>query len=105
VGVTVSAVTSSPISSETLSLGSNVSVTLPYAFTYNGKTIAPAGSTVNGIVTVLKRAGRANHNGQVMVRFSSITTPYGSVIPISAVIKTDDYSGILKGRHCKRRCC
>jgi hypothetical protein len=32
-----------------------------------------------------------------MVRFNSITTPYGSVIPISAVIKTDDYSGILKG--------
>lgn len=97
VGVTVNAVTSTPISSETLYLGSGVSVTFPHAFAYNGKTIAPAGSTANGTVTILKKAGRANHNGQVMVRFSSITTPYGSVIPISAVIKTDDYSGILKG--------
>ena len=36
-------------------------------------------------------------NGKLLVRFTQITTPYGIQIPISAVIKTDDNTGVLVG--------
>lgn len=36
-------------------------------------------------------------NGKLMVRFTQIVTPYGIQIPISAVIKTDDNTGVLIG--------
>lgn len=96
-GTTTEAVVSTPISSETLTLGSNVSLVLNHDFSYNGKTIAQKGSVVEGTVVVAKKAGRANMNGKIMVRFNTITTPQGYRIPISAVIKTDDNTGVLVG--------
>ena len=36
-------------------------------------------------------------NGKLCVRFNQIHTPFGTQIPISAVIKTDDSSGVLVG--------
>ena len=36
-------------------------------------------------------------NGKLLLRFTQITTPYGVQIPISAVIKTDDNTGVLVG--------
>ena len=36
-------------------------------------------------------------NGKLLVRFTQIVTPYGIQIPISAVIKTDDNTGVLVG--------
>ena len=96
-GVTTPAVLTMPIDSETMTVGSSVSATLPADFVYNGKTIAPMGSMAYGTVTLAKAAGRANRNAQIQVRFNCITTPQGFNIPISAVVMTDDGSGILKG--------
>ena len=96
-GVTTSAVLSTPISSETMTLGENVNLILNEDFTYENKTIAPKGSVVEGVVVVAKKAGRANINGKLMIRFNNITTPQGYKIPISAVIKTDDNTGVLIG--------
>lgn len=96
-GITTTVLTTAPIDSETLYNGSLVNTVLPQDFAYNGKTIAPAGSTVTGSVIMAKKAGRAGINGQVYVRFNQIVTPQGFRIPISAVIKTDDNTGILKG--------
>lgn len=96
-GITTTIITSMPISSETLYQGAIVNATLPSALAYNGQTIAPAGSMVSGSAIMIKKAGKANKNGQVYVRFNSITTPQGFRIPISAIVRTDDNTGILKG--------
>ena len=96
-GVVANVVLSTPISSETLSLGSEVTATFVEPFSYNGKVIAPKGSVIRGSVIIAKKAGIANHNGEVMVRFTSITTPQNYDIAISGVIKTEDNTGILKG--------
>ncbi len=96
-GITAPAILSGPISSETMSVGSPVSVTLPNAITYNGKTIAQKGSVLTGTVVKCKKAGFGNRNGQVHVIFNNLRTPQGYNIAINAVFKTEDNSGILKG--------
>ncbi len=85
------------LSSENLVLGQSVTATLSNNFYYNNALIAPLGSSVNGTVIQVKKAGRAGINGQLMIKFTSIVTPYGQMIPISAKIQTDDGTGLLKG--------
>lgn len=96
-GQNIPVVTTMPLSSETLTLGQNVSVALGSDFYYNGSLIAPAGSSITGQVLEVSKAKRGSMNGKLMVRFTQIVTPYGTQIPISAVIKTDDNTGLLVG--------
>ena len=96
-GQNIPAVTTMALSSENLTLGQNVSVALSSDFYYNGSLIAPAGSSVTGQVLEVSKAKRGSMNGKLMIRFTQITTPYGTQIPISAVIKTDDNTGVLVG--------
>lgn len=95
-GIGFSAVVSSPLSSEYLTMGQPVAVTLGSDFYYNNCLIAPAGSTVSGVVTQVTKAKHATINGSLRLRFTEITTPYGTRIPISAGIRTDDGTGILR---------
>ena len=44
-----------------------------------GKTIAPAGSTVRGKVTLAKSSGRLHAPGQLTIRLTSIQTKSGSI--------------------------
>ncbi len=87
----------SPINSETATVGSAVGATLTNDFIYNGKLIASRGSVLNGTVVKAKKAGLGNRNGQIQVVFNNLRTPQGYNIPINAVFKTDDNTGILKG--------
>ena len=96
-GATVSAVLTAPISSEYTTTGQLVSLALGSDFSYNGKLIAPAGSTVVGTVIEASKAKHGSMNGKLCVRFTQINTPYGTQIPISAVIKTEDGTGVLVG--------
>lgn len=96
-GQNIPAVVTYPLSSETLSLGQSVNVALSSDFYYNGSLIAPAGSSVTGQVLEVSKAKHGSMNGKLMVRFTQIITPYGIQIPISAVIKTDDNTGVLIG--------
>lgn len=96
-GAQICAVVTTPISSEYLTMGQPVSVTLGSDFYYNSTLIAPAGSTVSGTVTQVKKATHGTINGNLRLRFTEITTPYGTRIPISAQIKTADGSGLLVG--------
>ena len=96
-GQNIPVVTTMALSSENLTLGQNVSVALGSDFYYNGSLIAPAGSSITGQVLEVSKAKRGSMNGKLMVRFTQITTPYGMQIPISAVIKTDDGTGVLVG--------
>ena len=90
-------VVTTPLNSATLSLGQGVSLALGSDFYYNGNLIAPAGSSVNGTVLEVSAAKHGSLNGKLLVRFTQIVTPYGIQIPISAVIKTDDNTGVLVG--------
>lgn len=94
-GTSVNITTMSTLSSETASLGQAVTAVLASNFYYNNILIAPAGSTLQGNVTLAKKGNHAGINGQLQVRFTQIVTPYGNVIPISAMIKTTDGTGIL----------
>jgi len=96
-GATLSTVVTTPISSEFLALGQPVNVTLGSDFYYNSTLIAPAGSTVCGTVTQVSKAKHGSMNGTLKLRFTEVVTPYGARVPISAVVKTDDFTGVLKG--------
>ena len=96
-GVNVPAVVTTPISSAYATTGQLVSITLGSDFYYNGSLIAPAGSAVTGTVVEASKAKHGSMNGKLCIRFTQINTPYGLQIPISALIKTDDGTGVLVG--------
>lgn len=96
-GSTVNAMLTASLSTEYTNAGQTVSMALNDDFYYDGKLIAPAGSTIYGTVIESSKAKRGGINGKLCVRFTQIYTPYGTQIPISAVIKTDDSSGVLVG--------
>ena len=96
-GTSIPAMTTIQLSSSQLTLGQGVSFSLPQNFYYNNTLIAPSGSTVNGTVIQVKKAGRAGINGQLMVKFTNILTPFGQMIPISGKIQTEDGTGLLVG--------
>jgi hypothetical protein len=96
-GQNLSAVVTTPISSENIEVGQSVSLALGSDFYYNGNLIAPAGSSVTGTAIEVSKAKHGSLNGKLLLRFTQITTPYGIQIPISAVIKTTDNTGVLVG--------
>lgn len=83
------------LSSANAATGQAVTMALNKDFYYNNKLIAPSGSIVNGTVVEVTHAKHGSLNGKICVRFTQIITPMGTQIPISAVIKTDDNSGVL----------
>ncbi|MBR1618203.1 TrbI/VirB10 family protein [bacterium] len=96
-GTTCSAVLSQEINSQSATVGQIVNAVLTQDFMFNGNLIAASGSTITGSIVSIKKATFAGKNAQMQIRFTTIRTPYGNVIPISAVIVTDDGTGILKG--------
>lgn len=96
-GTTLRTILTSPISSEYTITGQTISTALCEDFYYNGQLVAPAGSVVYGSVIESSKAKRGSINGKLCIRFNNIVTPYGTQIPISGVIKTDDMSGVLVG--------
>lgn len=96
-GQTFKARFTAPIDSATATTGQDITMVLGTDYIYNDKTIAPAGSSVKGSVIEASSAKHGSLNGKLAIRFTQITTPSGQEIPISAVIKTDDYSGTLVG--------
>lgn len=96
-GTSIPAMLTTPISSASSTVGQNVSLALNSDFYYNNKLIAPVGSSIIGTVIEVSKAKHGSMNGKLCVRFTQILTPYGTQIPISAVIKTDDNTGVLIG--------
>ncbi len=96
-GVVFRALFMMPVTSATSYTGQQVLLALNNDFYYNGKLIAPAGSAINGSVISVSKAKHGSMNGKMMLRFTHLITPEGLDIPISAVIKTFDNTGILLG--------
>lgn len=95
-GVTCNAVLSQAINSKSAVVGQSVTAILMEDFTYNGSLIASSGSTIIGSIVQTRKAGFANRDAQIQIRFTTIRTPYNNIIPISAVIATSDSTGVLK---------
>jgi hypothetical protein len=91
------AVLTTPISSATAVAGQTVTLALNSDFYYNGNLVAPAGSSVSGTILEASRAKHGSLNGKLSIRFTNLMTPTGQNIPISAVIKTEDGTGVLIG--------
>ena len=100
-GVSVSAVLSQEINSQSAVVGQVINAVLTEDFIYNGTLIADQGSVVQGSVVQIKKAGFGNRNAQMQIRFTTIRTPYNNIIPISATIMTNDSTGTLKGATAK----
>lgn len=96
-GQSMPVVVTTPISSTNMTTGQTVTVALGSDFYYNGNLIAPAGSSVTGTAIEVSKAKHGSMNGKLLLRFTQIVTPYGVQIPISAVVKTTDNSGVLIG--------
>lgn len=96
-GESLPVVSTCAISSENAYQGQVFTIALASDFYYNGSLIAPAGSSIVGNVIEVNKAKHGSMNGKLCVRFNQIVTPNGLQIPISAVIKTEDGSGVLVG--------
>ena len=96
-GQNMPVVVTTPINSANMTIGQNVTVALGSDFYYNGNLIAPAGSTITGTAIEVSKAKHGSMNGKLLLRFTQIVTPYGAQIPISAVVKTTDNTGVLIG--------
>jgi hypothetical protein len=71
-GTRVTIRTGSPINSGTAQAGQTFEGSLARNLVVGGKTIAPAGSTVRGKVTLAKSSGRLHAPGQLAIRLTSI---------------------------------
>ncbi|HEY9745098.1 MAG TPA: hypothetical protein V6C99_02645 [Oculatellaceae cyanobacterium] len=96
-GTVVSATVNSAISSEYARVGDRFTATLGAPIVGGNSVILPAGSQVEGQVVMARPAGRAGKNGELEVRFTSARLPNGQTVPLSARIKTDDGTGVIKG--------
>ncbi len=96
-GITTKAVLSQEINSNSAVVGQTINAILTNDFYYNNHLIAPEGSVLMGSVVQNQKAGFGNRNAKTAIKFTIIRTPYNNVIPISAVIMTNDSTGVLKG--------
>lgn len=86
-----------PISSFSSNLGDTISATLENDIFVNDSIAIPAGSQVIGQVANVTNSSRLGRHGEIDVRFHSVKTPDGQMIPIRAHVVTTDQTGILKG--------
>jgi hypothetical protein len=78
-------------------LGDPVNATLENDIYVNDAMVIPAGSEVLGQVTNVNRSGKLGKHGDIEVRFVSIKSPDGVLVPIRAHVVTSDETGVLKG--------
>lgn len=95
-GQVLRTIVTTPLTSNHLSLGQNVTMVLGEDFYYNNKVVAPIDSVVYGSVIRVAKATDVN-KGELLLRFTRITTPYGIQVPISAIVKNNDRVGKLTG--------
>lgn len=86
-----------PVNSATAYTGQEITLALGSDLYYREQLIATAGSAITGTVIEVLKAKHGTLNGKLTLRFTHILTPDGTDIPISAVIKTTDNSGVLVG--------
>lgn len=91
------------LSTEVNNVGDTVVTRLTQNYYNNGELILPAGTTITGQITELTSAGRTGKNATMRIQFTTITLPDGKRAPISAIIETNDGSGVIRGGSTKGR--
>ncbi len=86
-----------PVSSYSTTLGESVTAKLENDLFMNDQIAIPAGSEVVGQVSNVSRSGRLGKHGEIEIKFHTVKTPAGQVLPISGHVVTSDDSGILRG--------
>ena len=95
-GESIPAATNLETNTHFLIPGQGVSFMLAQDYYYNNKLVAPVGSSINGTVIQVKRISATEKEPMVQFKFTNIISPYGQIIPISAMVKTKDKTGIIK---------
>ena len=95
-GQVIRTIVTTPLTSDHLSLGQNVTMVLGEDFYFDNKLVAPIDSVVSGSVIKVSRS-TPSEGGKLLLRFTRITTPYGIQVPISAIVKNDNKTGMLTG--------
>lgn len=98
------------ISSETARIGDRFTTTVVDPVYANGVEIIPAGSTITGRVSDVKRAGRQSKAGMIDVKFISLQMPNGTTYPINGSLTSmeadtvnNDKEGQVTGRSSAKR--
>ncbi|MBV9209853.1 MAG: hypothetical protein JOZ52_04455 [Acidobacteria bacterium] len=97
------------LSSKNARVGDTFTTTVVDPVYAGGIEVVPAGSIVNGRVTMVKRAARKSKAGELMVDFTSIRTPRATSYPINGSLSSldenvnADNEGGVKGRSAKKR--
>ena len=84
------------VSLKTAVVGQKVEAILLDDFIYDDNVIAPKNSVVIGSIVSYFNSEKTTDESTLHVKFTTIRTPYNNIIPISAVIKTDNENGVLK---------
>lgn len=98
------------LSSKTARVGERFTTTVTEPVYANGVEVIPAGSTIAGRVTSVKRAGRKSEAGSLGVEFISLRLPNGASQPITGSLTTTngenneyDNEGQVRGRSSRNR--
>lgn len=85
------------IDSDKALIGDNINARLIFPLEIDNKIIAPEGSSVSGKIIQLEKSGMWYQNAKVQIVFEEIDCGEDFKLPIEAIIKTKDNSGILFG--------
>ncbi|GEM_PF-5187638 len=99
-GTKLSIIFESPVDEITSMIDDEVTARISKDIVIDGQTVAPAGSTVIGIISEVNPARRMHKSGNVRIEFKSLTIPDGRQIPIVASVLTR--SGLIKGKLTKK---
>jgi hypothetical protein len=86
-----------PVSSSANRVGDAVTGILENDVFVNDTVVVPAGAEVQGQVVTANPSGRLGHHGSIDIRFFSLKTPDGVMLPLRAHLVTRDDTGILRG--------
>jgi len=88
-GTEIPVVTVSEIDADFLILGQTVSVMLGNDYYYDGKFVAPIGSTISGTVVKIETTEDKDKKLAPVIKFTNMRSPYGQTIPLSAKFKPE----------------
>lgn len=85
------------IDTKYITAGDPVTFILNQPYYFNGTSVLPAGTSIQGNAVIAQSAGFTGKYGRLKIMFNSANLPNGQRIPISAKLATDDGTGILSG--------
>ena len=95
-GLQKDAILADAINIKTAVVGQKIEAILLDDFIYEDEIIVPKESVVVGSIVSYYKSQKADEESNIQIKFTTIRTLYNNIVPISAVINTDDGSGVLR---------